>query len=160
MTSPNNSALLAGLEDFDDFDDLDVPAPDEPTPSAAQPPQEAPQEPPPKYLTKPQDALDRATRMPPQLVEKIADNAELLRPVARGMAAINLHNLFVRIQHPNTNNKDRLDFQSMLNKLSGLDAKEAPQSAGAGFSITINIPGSDKGLTVEGSAERIVGSDE
>jgi hypothetical protein len=92
--------------------------------------------------------------MPPQLVEKIADNAELLRPVARGMAAINLHNLFVRIQHPNTNNKDRLDFQSMLNKLSGLDAKEAPQSAGAGFSITINIPqvGTTSGHTIEAKA--------
>jgi hypothetical protein len=145
MTQPNNSALSAGFDD--DELDLDV----EGTP---QPPQETPREAQHDTVTQPEDAARKPAQIPPKLVEDVQDNPELLRPVARSMAAVNLHNLFLRIQHPATNNADRLSFQAMLNKLGGLDAKEAGPTGGPGFSITINIPqvGADKGHTIEAKA--------
>lgn len=142
----NNSALTAGYDDPDTESEVDDTP--QPSPEALSAPEKV-------TLTQPQDALNKSAQIPPKLVADVQDNPELLRPVARSMAAINLHNLFTRIQHPATSAKDRLDFQSMLNKMSGLDAKEAATGGGAGFSIVINIPGSDKGVTVDGTAKRI-----
>lgn len=141
----DNSALTEGYDDPEDTQ------PTEDTP------QGAPSVVDKVKLTQPADAANRRVQIPPRLVEEVQDNVELLRPVARSMAAVNLHNLFTRIQHPATSAKDRLDFQSMLNKMSGLDAKEQGNTGGAGFSITINIPqvGVDKGHIIEAKAAQV-----
>lgn len=102
------------------------------------------------------DVKRKHTGVPPALVEDVQQNPEALRPVARSMAAINLHNLFVRMQEPATTNKDRMEFQSLLHKLGGLEIKDAATAApGAGFSITINLPqvGATPGATIEAKAE-------
>lgn len=156
MTS-SNLALSAGLEDIREFDDEDLATDFEDAPAQ---PQEALQgvEPtsPTPTLTQPTDALQKSTHMPPKLVEDVQDNPELLRPVARSMAAINLHNLFVAMQHPRTSNKDRMDFQTLLNKLAGLEAKaQSASDAGPGFSINIVLPGHKKELTIEGTATKL-----
>jgi len=153
MTKPiSNTALTAG-----EFDD----EPDEfvlPKKTSVAAPQEAPQDDLPISVTKPQDALDRSTQVPPQLVEEVMDNVELLRPVARSMAAINLHNLFLKVQHPATNAKDRLEFQQVLNKMGGLtEIKDTSKGDnGPGFSINIVLPANSQpgaGITIEGKAE-------
>lgn len=153
MNKVTNTSLQAG-----EFDD----EPGEfilPTKIVERALQEAPQEGPPVSVTKPQDALDRSTAVPPQLVEEVMDNVELLRPVARSMAAINLHNLYMKVQHPATTAKDRLEFQTLLNKMGGLvEVKgEAAQQTGSGFSITINIPqmGEVNGNVIEAKATQV-----
>lgn len=105
-------------------------------------------------LTQPADAMSKNYQIPPKLVEDVQNDPEKIRPVARSMAAVNLHNLFKRIQHPATTNSDRLAFQTMLNKMSGLESKEPVITPGSGFSIVINIPdvGATKGHTIEATA--------
>lgn len=146
----SNATLLSG--EFDDDPDTFV----LPTRLVEKPVVEALQEEiKPLQVTKPQDAVNRSTAVPPQLVEEVMTNVELLRPVARSMAAINLHNLFLKVQHPNSPAKDRLEFQQVLNKMSGLtEVKDGGKGgdSGPGFSITINIPGSDKSVTVDSVA--------
>lgn len=156
MTNPISNELLTS--DFDDGDEDFV----LPIKHAPQPHVEASRSTESETLTQPQDAIDRALHVPPQLVEDVQDNVEMLRPVARGMAAMNLHNLFTRIQHPATPNRDRLDFQSLLNKMSGLEAKEVQQGSGAtGFSITINLPqvGEAKSRVIEATGQKTDVSD-
>ena len=87
--------------------------------------------------TLPEDALQRATHLPPALVDEIQDNPEAIQPLARGMAAVNLYNLFVNIQQSNSN-KDRLEFQTLLNKMTGME-KAAVKEAGSGPQVVINI---------------------
>jgi hypothetical protein len=106
----------------------------------------------PDQLTQPEDAVTKLSGVPPQLVEDVMDNPELLKPVARAMAATNLHNLFVRMSHPATPNRDRLEFQAMLNKMGGLETTPNQKSSGPGFSINIVLPGHKKELTIEGTA--------
>ena len=109
-----------------------------------------------EQVTQPQDAINRSAAIPPKLVEDVMENPELLRPVARSMAAVNLHNLFVKMSHPATPNKDRLEFQALLNKMAGLEAKEAAQ--GGGPSVVINITRALDGkeaLTIEGASQRL-----
>lgn len=102
--------------------------------------------------TTPEDALAKSTHLSPALVDEVQENPEAIQPLARGMAAVNLYNLFVNVQQSNSN-KDRLEFQALLNKMTGLE-KAAVRDAGAGpqFSVVINIPGSDKGVIVESTA--------
>lgn len=157
MNKPSNTALTAGDFDDDGTDEFVLP-----TKIVEKPLLEAPQDDLPVSVTKPQDALDRKTQVPPQLVEEVQNNVELLRPVARSMAAINLHNLFMKIQHPNTPARDRLEMQKMLNEMAGLELKGAAvQQSGGGFSITINLPqvGEVKGNVIEAKAEKIISAD-
>lgn len=139
MPQPDNSALSDNYDDLED--DLEAP------------PAVAPKE----TLTQPEDVKRELANIPPALVEDVQDNPEILRPVARSMAAINLHNLFVRMQHPATNNSDRMAFQTLVNKMGGLDGKDTGTAAGAGFSITINIPniGASQGQVIEAKATRV-----
>lgn len=74
----------------------------------------------------------------PALMEEIVDSPESIKPMVRGMAAMNLWNLFVNIQHPRTTNKDRLEFQSTLNKMAGLETKDANAQGGTP-QVIINI---------------------
>lgn len=150
MTTTFNSDRLSGGFDDDEPAEFILP-----TKNVTAAPQEPSQEDLPVSVTKPQDALDRSTQVPPQLVEEVMDNVELLRPVARSMAAINLHNLFMKVQHPATTTKDRLEMQTLLNKMGGLtEIKDTSKGGdnGPGFQITINIPGSNRGVVVDGSA--------
>lgn len=156
MTNPISNALLTS--DFDDGKDEFI----LPVKNAPQPVEEASGSIENEKLTQPQDAVDQALHVPPQLVEDVQDNVEMIRPVARGMAIMNLHNLYTRIQHPATTNRDRLEFQALLNKMSGLEAKEAQQNSnGSGFSITINIPqvGASKPAVIEATGGRTDVSD-
>ena len=106
-------------------------------------------------VTQPEDAVGHLTEIPPKLHEDIMENPELLRPVARGMALVNLHNLFVKMKHPATPNKDRLEFQGLLNKMAGLEAKEQVAS-GAGVVINITRAKDDREtITIEGSAKQV-----
>jgi hypothetical protein len=88
-------------------------------------------------ITTPDDAMAKATHLPPALVDEVQDNPEAIRPLARGMAAVNLYNLFVKVSHPATSVKDKLEFQTMVNKLAGMDTKV--QEAGSGPQVIINI---------------------
>ena len=89
-------------------------------------------------LTTPEDALAKRTQLPPALVEEIQENPEAIRPLARGMAAINLFNLFAKVSHPNASTKDKLEFQTLAQKLGGMEVKVS-ESQGAGPQVVINI---------------------
>lgn len=109
----------------------------------------------PDTVTQPEDALNRPTEIPPKLVEDVMDNPELLRPVARSMAVVNLHNLFVKMKNPATPVKERLEFQTLLNKMAGLEAKEAVAS-GAGVIINITRAKDDReSITIEGTSKQV-----
>jgi hypothetical protein len=93
-------------------------------------------------LTTPEDALAKRTQLPPALVEEIQENPEAIRPLARGMAAINLFNLFAKVSHPNAPTKDKLEFQRVVNKIGRLEPETVAPS-GSGVTITISIPALD-----------------
>lgn len=87
--------------------------------------------------TLPEDALARSTSLSPALVDEIQDNVEAIQPLARGMAAVNLYNLFVNVQQSNSN-KDRLELQNILNKMTGLE-KAQVQQGNSGPQVIVNI---------------------
>lgn len=107
-------------------------------------------------VTTPDDATQRATHVPPQLVLDVQKNPELLRPVARAMSAIHLHTLYERLTHPGAAIKDKLEFQNMLNKLSGLDSKDT-FTGNTGPQVIINITRAKdrETMTIEGTAVRV-----
>jgi len=88
-------------------------------------------------MTTPQDALDELTQLPPALVDAVQDNPEAIQPLARGMAAINLYNLYKRVQEGNSN-KDLLELQVLLNKMTGME-KAQVATVGGGPQVVINI---------------------
>lgn len=147
MSSSKNSALFSGFDDPEETDET------EDLPDVASELTPLPKE----TLTQPEDAKARLANIPPQLVEEVQHNPEVLRPVARSMAAINLHNLFTRMQHPAASIKDRMAFQELLNKMSDIGGKEAQAGPGSGFSIVINIPqvGAAQGQVIEAKATRV-----
>ena len=105
----------------------------------------------------------RHSKVPPKLVEDCLENPDALRPVARAMAAINLHNTFVKISHPNASLKDKLEFQAMVNKIGRIDTKDVEGvQKGAGFSIVINIPNmpGQTGSVIEAKATQVALNDE
>lgn len=140
-----NSVLSANLDEFEDED---------PLPSLEETPLAPATS---EAITQPEDARAKNYAIPPQLVEDVQSNPEKMRPVARSMMAVNLHNLFKRVQHPATGVKDRLEFQNLLNKMAGLEAKESSIPLGTGFSITINIPqvGQVPGKVIESTAKLV-----
>lgn len=144
MTS-RNSLLSANLDDLQDED----PLPDFNETALAPTSGET--------ITQPEDARAKNYAVPPQLVEDVQSNPEKMRPVARSMMAVNLHNLFKRVQHPATTIKDRLELQNLLNKMAGLEAKEPLNPHAGQFSITINIPqvGSVPGKVIESTATHV-----
>ena len=145
----NNAAFFGNPEDYDDLVEH-VPAPDPTTVEPIAPPR------PTARLSQPTDITNRLTHVPPAIVDMVREDPEKLRQVARSMAAMNLHNLFQRVQNRDTSTKDRLEFQVLLNKMSGLDAKENAAVAGGGFSINIVLPGhKDKTVTVESTAHQV-----
>ena len=91
--------------------------------------------------------------VPMELLDAAKVNPEVFRPSARVMAMINLDNLFRQVQETGTT-KDMLELQAVLNKMGGMEPKEPTGAAGngSGFSITINIPGSEP-LKVESKPE-------
>jgi hypothetical protein len=109
-------------------------------------------------ITSPEDAFAKSTHLPPALVDEVQDNPEAIRPLARGMAVVNLYNLFTKVSQPSTSVKDKLEFQTMVNKLAGMEAKVQDQTATSGFSVVINIPqiGMQQGSTIEATATRVV----
>lgn len=140
-----NSALSANLDELEDLPQLPSleETPLAPATSGA--------------ITQPDDARAKNYAIPPQLVEDVQSDPEKIRPVARSMMAVNLHNLFKRVQHPAVSVKDRIEFQQLINKMAALELKDTQAgSNGSGFSIVINIPGSDKGVTIDGTASKIV----
>jgi hypothetical protein len=105
----------------------------------------------------------RHSKVPPKLVEDCLENPDSIRPVARAMAAINLHNTFVKVSHPNASLKDKLEFQAMVNKIGRIDTKDVEGvQKGAGFSITINIPNMpvQTGSVIEAKATQVTLDDE
>lgn len=102
--------------------------------------------------TTPDDAVDALTQLPPALIDEIQLNPEAIRPLARGMAAVNLYNTFVKVSEPSCSIKDKLEFQNMVVKLGAMEAKATDQPRGAGFNIVINIPGSDKGVVIDSTS--------
>lgn len=105
----------------------------------------------------------RHSKVPPKLVEDCREDPDAIRPVARAMAAINLHNTFVKVSHPNASLKDKLEFQTMVNKIGRIDAKDAESlQKGGGFSITINIPttAGHAGSVIEAKATQVSLDDE
>ena len=79
------------------------------------------------------------TDLPPALVDEITANGDAIRPLARGMAAVNLFNTFKRVQMSGTTIKERIDFQNMLNKLSGMEVRDLVATAGGAPAVVINI---------------------
>jgi hypothetical protein len=145
----SNANIFGTPEDYDDLVEH-VPTPDPATVEPVAPPR------PTARLSQPSDITNRLTHVPPAIVDMVREDPEKLRQVARSMAAMNLHNLFQRVQNRDTSTKDRLEFQTLLNKMSGLDVKENAASTGAGFSINIVLPGhKDKTVTVESTAQQV-----
>ena len=97
----------------------------------------------------------RHSKVPPKLVEDCLENPDSIRPVARAMAAINLHNTFVKVSHPNASLKDKLEFQAMVNKIGRIDTKDVAEGAGAGFHFTINFSGANEKLVIDAPANVI-----
>ena len=80
--------------------------------------------------------------IPPAMLEEIQDNPTVLQPVARVMGAVNLHNMFVQVTHPEAPFTQRVEFQKLVNKIGRLEP-DAAIGGGSGVTITINIPALD-----------------
>ena len=98
------------------------------------------------------DAAMRHSKVPPKLVEDCLEDPDALRPVARAMAAVNLHNTFIKVSHPNASLKDKLEFQAMVNKIGRIDTKDVAENAKAGFHFTINFSGANEKLVIDAPA--------
>ena len=96
------------------------------------------------------------------MVDAIRDDPTFIQPVARAMGAVNLHNLFTQVSHPDATVAQRLDFQRMINKLGQLEPEATQAAPGAGFSITINIPATPTtlGTVIEAKSERLPDPDD
>lgn len=148
MIEDINAVLASGLDDLEDLTDPETESDIEQVGSGGDGR---------GMVTQPDDAERKNYAIPPKLVEDVQKDPEKIRPIARSMLAVNLHNLFKKVQHPATSIRDRLEFQGMLNKMAGLEAKEAVSTAGAGFTITINIPpaGDTAGTVIESTAKLV-----
>jgi hypothetical protein len=98
---------------------------------------------------------EEKNRLPPKLVDDVQHDIEAIRPLVRGIAAVHLYDTYKRVMHPNASLKDKLDFQTIVNKMAGVDVKSSTEPVGPSFSVTINIPNSDKSVTVEGTSVRL-----
>lgn len=99
-------------------------------------------------------ALTRLTDMPPALVAAIQDDPAVLQPIARAMGAINMHNLFKQVSHPDATVAHRVEFQKLVNKIGQLEPET--KAASAGFVFNINL-GGDKQVTVVAEPQAVEG---
>ena len=83
-------------------------------------------------------ALDRFTGIPPKLVEEAANDPRALERVARAMAAVNLHNLFMQAKKEGVGVSTLLSLQTMLNRMGRIDREDA-QAGGSLPMVQITI---------------------
>ena len=75
------------------------------------------------------DAVRRHVAIPPKLIEEATRDPRALDKVARAMAAVNLHNLFAKMQEEDTGLSPRLAFQQLLNRMGRIDQVESSGAA-------------------------------
>jgi hypothetical protein len=82
----------------------------------------------------------------------VVDDPAAMPPIARKLALENLVDLYARVQNTDSI-PQRMELQRLLIDLGKLKSPDPVASnAGAGFSVTINIPG-ERGVTIEGKVE-------
>jgi hypothetical protein len=110
-------------------------------------------------ITTPEDAKNALIAVPPQLVEEVQNNPEVLVHLSRAQLMLVQHKLTDQY----LKDKEALVSQGVaiaeqLRKTANLEPKNIGPTPGAGFSITINIPamGEAKEVTIEATAPRVV----
>lgn len=95
-------------------------------------------------------AVSAHTRIPPAIVEAIADDAKAMEPIARAMAAVNLDNLFTMMRNPNIAAGQRIEFQRLLNDMGKLARKDEAGAAAMNLPlVTINLGNGTATISVE-----------
>lgn len=98
--------------------------------------------------------------VPPQLVDAVREDPEVLAQLSRAQLLLVQHKLAKKFLYDdNATVAQGTAVAEVLRKTANLEPKGGAGGAGSGFSITINIPGTDKSLVVEGAAERITEED-
>lgn len=101
-------------------------------------------------------AVSVHTRIPPAIVEAIADDPKIMEPIARAMAAVNLDNLFAQMRNPNAPVGQRMDFQRLLNDMGRLSKEDKNAAALANLPVvTINLGNGSAMIQVEQPREAI-----
>lgn len=102
------------------------------------------------------DVLEAENLLTPHDIECIMEEPEKMEHVARAMGAVNLENLFKAMQDPRVAAPAKLEFQKMLNKMSGFESAASKESGAAGPQVVINITRKrDAGLTIDGNSSEI-----
>jgi hypothetical protein len=71
------------------------------------------------------------------------------------MAVVNLYNLFTKVSQPSTSVKDKLEFQTMVNKLACMEAKVQDNSSGPQVIINITRAKDKTSEVIEGIAVKV-----
>lgn len=105
-------------------------------------------------------ALARLLNLPPAALEEISENPDALSKLSRVQLAMVQEKLARQyLDNPDASVAQGTAVHEALRKVSNLEPRQAGGPAGGGFSVTINIPGIEKSLVVEGKAERCVEGD-
>lgn len=84
------------------------------------------------------------------------EEPEKMEQVARAMGAVNLENLFKAMQDPRVAASAKLEFQKVLNKMSGFEQARPAEQGGSGPQVVINITRKrDAGITFDGNTGEI-----
>lgn len=108
-------------------------------------------------ITTPDDAKNSFIELHAKLVDAVREDPEVLVQLSRAQLTLvqdKLTRQYLNASDPTI--AQGTAVAEALRKTANLDPKQAAGGSGGGFSINIVIPGSDKSVTVEGTAEKIV----